>query len=86
MTASGHKVASLTGAFDPAIRDNIIDEFRSGKAKVLIATNVLARGIDVQTVSLVVNYVSCRLNAKTSSCQSILNNSLGPPINGQRPA
>lgn len=58
MTASGHKVASLTGAFDPAIRDNIIDEFRSGKAKVLIATNVLARGIDVQTVSLVVNYVS----------------------------
>ncbi|MCJ1349610.1 RNA helicase required for poly(A+) mRNA export [Peltigera leucophlebia] len=56
MTASGHKVASLTGAFDPAIRDNIIDEFRSGKAKVLIATNVLARGIDVQTVSLVVNY------------------------------
>ncbi len=59
MTASGHRVASLTGAFDGATRDQIIDEFRSGKAKVLIATNVLARGIDVQTVSLVVNYVSC---------------------------
>ncbi|MCJ1270972.1 RNA helicase required for poly(A+) mRNA export [Lobaria immixta] len=56
MTASGHKVASLTGAFEGHERDTIIDRFRSGQAKVLIATNVLARGIDVQTVSLVVNY------------------------------
>ena len=57
MTQSGHKVASLTGAFEGIERDAIIDRFRSGQAKVLIATNVLARGIDVQTVSLVVNYV-----------------------------
>lgn len=57
MTESGHKVASLTGAFEGTERDAIIDRFRSGQAKVLIATNVLARGIDVQTVSLVVNYV-----------------------------
>lgn len=60
MVASGHRVASLTGAFEGAERDVIIDEFRSGQAKVLIATNVLARGIDVQTVSLVVNYVRRR--------------------------
>lgn len=39
------------------MRDSIIDAFREGKAKVLITTNVLARGIDVQTVSLVINYV-----------------------------
>lgn len=57
MTAEGHKIAQLTGAFDGAHRDAVIDEFRSGRAKVLIATNVLARGIDVQTVTLVVNYV-----------------------------
>lgn len=57
MTAEGHKIAQLTGAFDGSHRDAVIDEFRSGKAKVLIATNVLARGIDVQTVTLVVNYV-----------------------------
>lgn len=61
MSASGHKVASLTGALEGAQRDAIIDQFRSGQAKVLIATNVLARGIDVQTVSLVVNYV-CHLS------------------------
>ena len=57
MIDSGHKVAALTGNLEGFERDDIIDQFRSGSAKVLIATNVLARGIDVQTVSLVVNYV-----------------------------
>lgn len=56
MTEEGHSVASLTGALDGAVRDRVIDEFRSGKAKVLITTNVLARGIDVQSVSMVINY------------------------------
>ena len=57
MTAEGHRVVSLTGAFEGSQRDTIIDAFREGKAKVLITTNVLARGIDVQSVSMVVNYV-----------------------------
>jgi ATP-dependent RNA helicase DDX19/DBP5 len=56
MTADGHKVASLTGAQEGIERDAIIDRFRSGEAKVLITTNVLARGIDVSTVSMVINY------------------------------
>ena len=56
MTAEGHKVVSLTGAYEGAQRDVIIDSFRLGHAKVLIATNVLARGIDVQSVSMVINY------------------------------
>lgn len=55
-------MVQLTGAFEGAQRDAVIDSFREGRAKVLIATNVLSRGIDVQTVSLVVNYVSCHLN------------------------
>ena len=58
MVAEGHTVASLTGGVEGTQRDSIIDSFRSGEAKVLITTNVLARGIDVSTVSLVVNYVS----------------------------
>jgi hypothetical protein len=58
MVAEGHTVASLTGGVEGSQRDSIIDSFRSGEAKVLITTNVLARGIDVSTVSLVVNYVS----------------------------
>ncbi|KAJ5280547.1 hypothetical protein N7478_005919 [Penicillium angulare] len=56
MTAQGHTVASLTGGIEGSQRDSIIDRFRSGEAKVLITTNVLARGIDVSTVSLVINY------------------------------
>ena len=57
MNQEGHRVVCLTGQFEGAQRDVIIDAFREGRAKVLIATNVLSRGIDVQTVSLVVNYV-----------------------------
>ncbi|KAF2140631.1 uncharacterized protein K452DRAFT_252411 [Aplosporella prunicola CBS 121167] len=56
MTAEGHKVAQLSGALDGPARDSIIDKFRSGEAKVLITTNVLARGIDVQSVTMVINY------------------------------
>ncbi|CAI7596715.1 hypothetical protein N7533_007185 [Penicillium manginii] len=56
MVAEGHTVASLTGGVEGSQRDSVIDAFRSGDAKVLITTNVLARGIDVSTVSLVVNY------------------------------
>lgn len=56
MTAEGHKVVSLTGELEGSQRDIIIDSFRIGQAKVLITTNVLARGIDVQSVSMVVNY------------------------------
>lgn len=58
MTAEGHKVAQLSGGLDGPDRDKVIDQFRSGEAKVLITTNVLARGIDVQSVTMVINYVS----------------------------
>ncbi|KVI01146.1 DNA/RNA helicase, DEAD/DEAH box type, N-terminal [Cynara cardunculus var. scolymus] len=37
-------------------RDIIMREFRSGSSRVLITTDLLARGIDVQEVSLVINY------------------------------
>lgn len=56
MVSEGHKVVSLTGAVDGPARDATIDAFRLGHAKVLITTNVLSRGIDVSTVSMVVNY------------------------------
>ncbi|KAJ7502467.1 P-loop containing nucleoside triphosphate hydrolase protein [Mycena galericulata] len=56
MTAEGHRIASLHGAKDPAERDAIIDNFRDGREKVLITTNVIARGIDILQVNMVVNY------------------------------
>ena len=62
MNHEGHAVACLTSDYEGSNRDVIIDSFRSGRSKVLIATNVLSRGIDVQTVSLVVNYVRTTLS------------------------
>ena len=41
---------------DQKERDVIMCEFRSGSSRVLITTDLLARGIDVQQVSLVINY------------------------------
>ncbi|EQK98921.1 DEAD-like helicase [Ophiocordyceps sinensis CO18] len=56
MTADGHKVSALHAAFDGNERDDLLARFRNGENKVLIATNVLARGIDVSSVSMVINY------------------------------
>jgi ATP-dependent RNA helicase DDX19/DBP5 len=51
-----HKVVAVHGAFEGGQRDEILERFRLGEAKVLITTNVLARGIDVESVSMVINY------------------------------
>ena len=41
---------------EQAQRELLMKEFRSGSSRVLITTDLLARGIDVQQVSLVINY------------------------------
>jgi superfamily II DNA/RNA helicase len=41
---------------DSAERDRVMAAFRDGKVKVLITTNVIARGIDVPGVNIVINY------------------------------
>lgn len=56
LVSEGHQVVAVHGAYDGADRDRILEDFRAGRAKVLITTNVLARGIDVSTVSMVINY------------------------------
>lgn len=56
MEADGHKVSALHGAYEGQNRDALLDDFRSGRSKVLITTNVLSRGIDVSSVSMVINY------------------------------
>ncbi|NWI22495.1 DDX25 helicase, partial [Sula dactylatra] len=56
MTQDGHQVAILTAELTVAQRADVIQRFRDGKEKVLIATNVCARGIDVQQVTIVVNF------------------------------
>ncbi|CAR22131.1 ATP-dependent RNA helicase FAL1 [Lachancea thermotolerans] len=49
-------VASMHGDMKQEDRDRVMNDFRSGTSRVLISTDVWARGIDVQQVSLVINY------------------------------
>lgn len=44
------------GDMEQSTRELLMKEFRSGSSRVLITTDLLARGIDVQQVSLVINY------------------------------
>lgn len=56
MTAKDFTVSSMHGDMDQRERELIMREFRSGSSRVLITTDLLARGIDVQQVSLVINF------------------------------
>ncbi|KAG2185021.1 hypothetical protein INT43_000934 [Umbelopsis isabellina] len=56
MSEDGHSVVSLHGSLDSVERDAVMDAFRKGESKVLITTNVVARGIDILQVTLVINY------------------------------
>eukprot|EP01120_Amphizonella_sp_Union-15-10_P007471 TRINITY_DN2526_c0_g2_i1.p1 TRINITY_DN2526_c0_g2~~TRINITY_DN2526_c0_g2_i1.p1 ORF type:complete len:507 (-),score=110.73 TRINITY_DN2526_c0_g2_i1:19-1482(-) len=53
----GHEVSRLYGGnMEPAERDRVLEAFRNGTTRVLITTNVIARGIDILEVTLVVNF------------------------------
>ena len=56
MREANFTVSSMHGDMPQKERDAIMKEFRSGQSRVLITTDVWARGIDVQQVSLVINY------------------------------
>ncbi|KAF5285747.1 hypothetical protein FQR65_LT02275 [Abscondita terminalis] len=60
LTENMHKrdftVSAMHGDMEQRERDVIMRQFRSGSSRVLITTDLLARGIDVQQVSLVINY------------------------------
>lgn len=56
MRAKEFTVSSTHGDIGQKERDVILNEFRTGSSRVLITTDLLARGIDVQQVSLVINY------------------------------
>jgi translation initiation factor 4A len=56
MSQRDFTVSAMHGDMTPGERELIMKEFRSGSSRVLITTDLLARGIDVQQVSLVINY------------------------------
>lgn len=56
MAREGHAVALLSGDLTVEQRIAVLNRFREGKEKVLITTNVVARGIDIEQVTVVVNF------------------------------
>jgi translation initiation factor 4A len=56
MNAENFTVSAIHGELEQRERDTIMRAFRTGSSRVLITTDLLARGIDVQQVSLVINF------------------------------
>ena len=52
----GHNSVELQGDLSQVTRDRAMASFREGRSQILVATNVAARGIDVENVGLVVNF------------------------------
>lgn len=56
MRAENYTVTEMTSDLSQPERERVMREFREGRVRVLISTDILARGIDVQQVSLVINF------------------------------
>uniref|UniRef100_A0A8C9G2E4 RNA helicase n=1 Tax=Pavo cristatus TaxID=9049 RepID=A0A8C9G2E4_PAVCR len=56
MREANFTVSSMHGDMPQKERESIMKEFRSGASRVLISTDVWARGLDVPQVSLIINY------------------------------
>jgi ATP-dependent RNA helicase DeaD len=56
LTREGYDIDALHGDLTQAQRNKVMDEFREKTLQLLIATDVAARGIDVQGITLVINY------------------------------
>lgn len=56
LTARGHACEALHGDIPQKIREKIVDKLRNGQLDILIATDVVARGLDVERITHVVNY------------------------------
>ncbi|HEC09660.1 MAG TPA: DEAD/DEAH box helicase [Acidimicrobiales bacterium] len=56
MNARGYRAEALHGGMDQRQRDRVMGRLRDGSAELLVATDVAARGLDVDTLTHVVNY------------------------------
>ena len=56
LSSQGHRTAALSSDVPQSQRERIVENLRSGKLDVIIATDVAARGLDVQRISHVINY------------------------------
>jgi len=52
----GHDVALLHGKLEKEAREQVMQDFREHRARILISTNLISRGIDVSQVTLILNF------------------------------
>jgi len=56
LNENGYAVTAIHGKMSQDERNKIMSEFRKGETRILISTDLLCRGIDIQQVSIVINY------------------------------
>ncbi|MGP2517654.1 DEAD/DEAH family ATP-dependent RNA helicase [Yersinia sp. 2545 StPb PI] len=56
LESSGYNCAALNGDMNQSLREQTLNRLKDGRLDILIATDVAARGLDVDRISLVVNY------------------------------
>ncbi|MCP4713683.1 MAG: DEAD/DEAH box helicase [Deltaproteobacteria bacterium] len=56
LEACGYTAAPLNGDISQSMRERTVNQFKSGKLNILVATDVAARGLDVERISHVINY------------------------------
>jgi superfamily II DNA/RNA helicase len=53
---NGFEAEGISSDFDQAQREEVLSKFRAKKVRILVATDVLSRGIDIKDINLVINY------------------------------
>jgi len=56
LAARGHACEALNGDIQQKLRERIVDRLKKGQIDILVATDVVARGLDVRRISHVINY------------------------------
>lgn len=56
LSRAKYKIGEMHSDLDQQVRENVMLDFRAGKIDILVATDIVARGIDIDDISMVVNY------------------------------
>lgn len=56
MTKEGYPVCYIHSSMEKSLREDALKDFRTGKFRILISSGITARGIDIQQVSIVINF------------------------------
>jgi superfamily II DNA/RNA helicase len=56
LSRAGHKARGISSNLEQEQREEVLQDFKSKKTRILVATDVLSRGIDVKEINMVINY------------------------------